>query len=819
VDRARTIEKRLSRRPEDKNLAEPTPVDANLDDPDAAYPSITGEAGGLHLPIPLTSFIGREREVAAVVDLLRNDGVRLLTLTGPGGVGKTRLALQAAQIVGPDYADGAVFVDLAPLRDPAQVLPAISRAIGVPEAGDRPISERLPVALEGQSLLILLDSFEQVGAAAPATIDLLAGCPGLAILATGRGALRVSGEQEFPVPPMMLPDPERLPPLVELAASEAISLFVERAGAVRPGFELTPENAASVAAICRALDGLPLAIELAAARAKVLSPQALLARLEHRLALLTGGARDAPQRQRTLRDAIAWSHDLLTADEKTLFRWLAAFVGGCTLAAAEAVAADSGAGDVLDGVTSLVDKGLLHLVDQPDLESRFAMLETIRAYASEQLADNKEEETARDAHLDYFLGLAERAESELTGPEQVTWLNRLEAEHYNLRSALNWSLDSGRLEQGLRLAGALLRYWEHHSHYAEEGRWLEKALARSGSEPVDVRAKAVHAAGVIAFWQGDRARAVATLKEAHVLSLEAHDDCGAAFALNRLGTLSLHAGDFASADEYFAEAGVLIRGVGDEDGIAALEGQVGYAAMLRGDYEEAEAHLGEALARYRRLSSKLGTGRVLIHLGRSYTERGEAARALPLLHEALESDRETGNRWYLAEALEALAAAAARLEEAERAAWLWGAAGTLRDVLGAPLPPPDRVRVEAEAAAARNKLGEAGFVAAMEMGHSMTLEEAAAEAAAVGSSPEHRDTIVREVPDLDVPSEIMEAGLTSRELEVLRLVVEGRSNAEIADELYISPRTASTHVGRILQKLGVPSRAAATGYALRHGLA
>jgi non-specific serine/threonine protein kinase len=781
-------------------------------------PPAGGEAAGLGLPVPLTSFVGREREIAAVVDLLRDDGVRLLTLTGTGGVGKTRLALRVAQDVVSEFADGVAFVDLAPLRDPDRVLPAVARAVGVPEAGDRPVGERLAAALAGRTLLLLLDSVEQVGVAAPTVADLLAACPGLVVLATGRGALRVGGEQEFPVPPLALPDPVRLPPLPELAAGEAVALFVERAAAVRPGFALTAENAAAVAEICRRLDGLPLAIELAAARAKVLSPQALLARLEHRLALLTGGARDAPARQRTLRDAIAWSYGLLTTEDQALFRWLSVFVGGCTLAAAEAVAGGAGVGDVLDGVSSLVDKGLLHVVDHPDQETRFAMLETIRVYALEQLVDSGEEAAARDAHLAYCLELAERAEPELTGADQVIWLNRLEAEHHNLRVALAWALDAGRLTEGLCLAGALLRYWEHHSHYSEEGKWLELALARASEEPAPVRAKALHAAGVVAFWQGDRTRAEATLKDALALFREAGDDGGAAFALNRLGTLALHAGDFARADAYFTQAGVLIRAVGDEDGIAALEGQFGYAALLRGDHEQAAIHLGEALARYRRLGSKLGTGRVLIHLGRSLTEQGKAAEALPLLREALDCDRETGNRWYLAEALEAVAAAAARLGEAEPAARLWGAAAALRDVLGAAIPPPDRVRVDAEATAARDRLGEAIFAAALENGRALTPEEAAAEAAAVGGAPEIAtpDTC----SDTDFPGEVGEtvAGLTAREVEVLRLVVEGRSNAEIAEMLFISPRTASTHVGRILQKLGVSSRAAATSYAIRHGL-
>jgi predicted ATPase/DNA-binding CsgD family transcriptional regulator len=767
------------------------------------------------LPRPLTGFVGRGRELAAVLGLLRG-GARLVTLTGPGGVGKTRLALQVAQAAAVGYDDDPVFVDLAPLRDPARVLPAVARAVGVPEAGDRPVGERLAAALAGWTILLVLDNVEQVATAAPAVADLLADCPGLAVLATGRGPLRVGGEQEFPVPPLALPDPGRLPPLTELAAGEAVALFVDRAAAVRPGFALTAENAAAVAAICRALDGLPLAIELAAARTKVLSPQALLARLEHRLALLTGGARDAPARQRTLRDAIAWSHGLLTAEERALFRRLAVFVDGFTLEAAEAVAGGAGGGDVLDGVSSLVDKGLLHPAGHPDQEPRFAMLETIRAYALEQLAESGEEAVARDAHLGHFLALAERAEPELTGPDQIAWLDRLEVEHHNLGAALAWASEGERLERGLRLAGALLRYWEHHSHYAEGGRWLERALARAEVVAAPVRAKALHAAGVVAFWQGDRARAEAALGEALDLFRAAGDDYGAAFALNRLGTLALQAGDHDRAAALFAEAGPLIRAVSDEDGIAALDGQLGYAALLRGDHDRAVAHLQEALARYRRLGSALGAGRVLIHLGRGLTERGEAARALPLLREALAYDRAAGNRWYLAEALEALAAAAVGLGEAERAARLSGAAGALRDVLGAPVPPPDRALVEAGAAAARERLGEAGFAAALETGRALTPEEAAAEAEAIGASGAPPGSSPAAPAALAAHPD--PAVLTPREIEVLRLVAAGRSNAEIAAALFISPRTADTHVGRILGKLGVGSRAAAASYAVRHGL-
>ncbi len=338
--------------------------------------------------------------------------------------------------------------------------------------------------------------------------------------------------------------------------------------------------------------------------------------------------------------------------------------------------------------------------------------------------------------------------------------------------------------------------------------------------PAPVRAKALHAAGVVAFWQGDRERATAALTEALALFRAAGDDDGAAFALNRLGTLALHAGDAALADTRFAEAGALIRAVGNEDGIAALEGQLGYAALLRGDHARAAAHLEAALARYRRLGSKLGTGRVLIHLGRGLTEQGEAARALPLLREALDCDRETGNRWYLAEALEAVAATAARLGEPDRAARLWGAAAALREVIGAPVPPPDRAGHDEAVAGVRALLGDDAFAAAVAAGRALAPEEAAAAAATVGDRSGAGAPDATAVPEDAGPiGEAAHLGLTAREAEVLRLLVEGRSNREIAEVLFISPRTASTHTGRVLEKLGVGSRAAAASVARRHGLA
>jgi len=432
-----------------------------------------------NLPAQAALLVGREKEIEAVRGRLLRPDVRLLTLTGPGGTGKTRLALQVAAEVLDDFEHGVFFVALAPISDPGLVVPTMAQTLGLKETAGQPLIETLKDYLRDRALMLVLDNFEQVLAAASRVAELLAAGPQLKVLVTSRAVLRVYGEHEFPVPPLTLPDPQRLPPPERLTQYEAVRLFIERALAVKPDFAVTNDNAPAVAEICRRLDGLPLALELAAARIRLLPPQAMLARLERRLPLLTGGARDLPARQQTLRNAIAWGYDLLGPGEQTLFRRLAVFVGGCTLEAAEAVG--GGAVEVLDGIESLVGKSLLRQEEGVGGEPWFAMLETIREFALERLEESGEAEAIRRQHAAHYLELAEQAESALKGSQQMAWLEQLEREHDNLRAALRRSVERGEAEYGLRLGGALGRFWWMHGYLIEGRAWLTALLALPGA--------------------------------------------------------------------------------------------------------------------------------------------------------------------------------------------------------------------------------------------------------------------------------------------------------------------------------------------------
>jgi predicted ATPase/class 3 adenylate cyclase len=602
------------------------------------------------LPVQLTPLIGREQEVKTVVRLLRRDAVRLVTFTGPGGTGKTRLALQVSAELADKFFGGVFFVSLASISDAMLVMPTIARALGIREGVGQPVLARLVEVLQRKQALLLLDNFEQVVEAAPQVADLLTSCPQLKLLVTSREVLHVRSEREFAVPPLALPDPTHLPKLAALARVPSVALLLQRAQAARPGFKLTSTNARAVAETCVRLDGLPLAIELAAARMKLLTPQALLARLDRPLNLLTGGARDVPARQQTLRNTIEWSYQLLNAREQRLFRWLSVFVSGCTLQAAESICAvpDDEAGQILDGVASLVDKSLLQRVEQTEEVSedqRLLMLETIREYGLEVLTTSGEGNAARQAHAGYFLQLAEEAEPELKGPLLVAWLDRLEREHDNLRAALQWAIDNGSGEIALRLGIALERFWVVRGLRNEGRAFLERALAGSAGVAADVRAKALLAAARLAFNQSNYEQGEVLAQEGLALFRELGDRRGIALSLNRLGVAAWRRGDYRSARTLLDEDLTLFREMGDRDRVAWSLFMHGLLDNKQGEYARAYSRFEESLALFRELGNKRGIAASLTQLaGTLFVSQGTQDMIYPLLEQGLLLDREVGDK-------------------------------------------------------------------------------------------------------------------------------------------------------------------------------
>jgi predicted ATPase/class 3 adenylate cyclase len=692
-----------------------------------------------NLPAQPTPLVGRERELGEVRDLLRGEGVRLLTLTGPGGIGKTRLGLQVAAELLDEFEDGVFFVALATIADPALVASAIAEPLGVVEAGDQPLEESLKGYLRSKELLLLLDNFEQVLGGAPLVGDLLSACPKFKVLATSRSVLRVYGEQEYPVPPLELPRPGRLPPIDRLSQYEAVRLFIERAKAARPAFSVTDENAPAVAEICARLDGLPLAIELAAARIKLLPPAAMLERLGSRLKLLSGGARDLPERQRTLRGTIEWSFALLEEGERVLFARLAVFSGGRTLEAIEAVCDAKGdlPVEALEGVSSLLDKSLLGQEEGPEGEPRFVMLETIHEYARERLGASGEAEKVRRLHAECFLALAEEAEAELSGADQLAYLERLEAEHDNMRSALTWSLERAP-ETALRMAAALARFWEKRSYFSEGSSWLEAAVRLSESVEAATtdsatRAKLLSEAGTFAFFRTDFDHAIVLHGEALELYRQVGDDSGVAFALMCLGAQHMEKGDHERAAPFLEEALALARRIGDKRNTAGTLHNLGEVERQRGNYEQAKALGMESMALWREIKDDWNLSMVVGWVGLLEVWSGdEHDLAEGFLKEALALDRELGNWAYGAYCLESFAGLAGAKGQGARAARLWGAAEALRTSIGAPRPLDARLLYEPSMAAARTQLGEAAWEAAFAEGMAMSVEEAAKYALAEG---------------------------------------------------------------------------------------
>ena len=629
------------------------------------FPPLKSVARQAHnLPLQLTPFIGREEVVAAIRSHLERPGTRLLTLTGPGGVGKTRTALRAAADMIDIYADGVWFVPLAPVSAPALVAATIAEAIGVREAPGVPVEETLRAHLRQKHLLLVLDNFEHVVDASPLVTDLLAHCPSIQVVVTSRSPLHISGEFEFPVPTLELPVDETRPRLDAALASEAVRLFVDRATAVQHHFQLTEENAATVAAICRRLDGLPLAIELAASRVRLLPPSVLLSRLDSRLSLLTGGERDRPERQQTLRGTIAWSHDLLDPAEQVLFRRLAVFVGGWNFEAAEAVVPGEGLDPeflVLDGLEALHDASLIRQEDSSGNDAmygpRFSMLQTIHEFGTEQLAASGELAIMKEKHAYLFLDLAVEAEPHLTGPGAVSWLERLDADHGNLRSALEWLGNQGSVEHMVRLAAALWRFWWIRGHIAEGRTRLDAALSLAGSMNTPARAAALDGAGVLAETQGAYAEAEAHHREALALSQELGDTIGIARALGNLGVVAFDCGENELATTHLEQSLALARESGDRVLVATALNDLGNVAYGRDDFDRAEALYIESLALRRQSGSVSEIARTLNNLGSVAFERGDFDRACQFYQESLTLYRDVRDKWGAAGALSGLAIA------------------------------------------------------------------------------------------------------------------------------------------------------------------
>jgi predicted ATPase/DNA-binding CsgD family transcriptional regulator len=858
-----------------------------------------------HLPIPLSSLIGRERECAAACMLLHCPEIRLVTLTGTGGVGKTHLALSIAEEIRDDFADGVCFVPLAPTSAPEQVIPTIAKALGLWEVGDGPLLEQLQAYLCEKHLLLLLDNFEQVIEAAPQLADLLSSCPHLTTLVTSRAALHLSGEYEFTVPLLAVPDLSQLPASEDLSQVAAVAFFLHRAQSIQPDFALTEANARTIAEICVRLDGLPLAIGLAAARIKLLPPQALLSRLSHRLDLLIGGARDLPARQQTLRNTLQWSYDLLSTEEKRLFRQLSVFVGGCTLEAAFTVyqAGATRPIDVLERIASLLDKSLVQQTELEGEEPRFMMLETIREYGQECLREQGELGIMRQAHAVYYVALVEEANKHLFSAEAGTWLDMLEREYENIRAALLWTLEPEEEQEGSNIETAALlgrilwRFWSVRGRFSEGRTLLERILVASESSEAPIRANALFGAGALIYLQSDYARLEKLSKESLSLFQLLGDQQGIGCSMVGLAGIAAEAHDYARARSLAEEALAIFkaRGASYFTGLALLI--LGRLASTLGEYSRAEQLLEESLALYRTFGYQGEIGWPLIYLARNAISQGDLTRARALLEEARSLFREIGHKWGLAQTLgflgqvaleqgdvvnakaylteslrlnrevghrqrgarsllllanstvlegsltearalyeqslaiatileqkgliasclEGLAVVASAQGQPISAVRLWSVAEVMRPNGKASLPPLMREMADHMRTAVHTRLGEEAFAQALAEGRTMTSKQilSAQELSTMSTSREAKQSPTP--PTRRIPS--YPAGLTAREVEVLRLVAQGITDAQVAEQLVISPRTVNWYLTSIYSKLGVSSRCAATRYALEHHLA
>lgn len=888
------------------------------------------------VPAMLTSVIGREQEVSTLHELLKQAEVRLVTLLGPGGIGKTRLSFQVAQAAREQFADGVCFIPLAAITDPALLIPAIAEVLEIQERGEYALEKRVTFALADKQLLLILDNFEQLLAAVPTVERLLTACPQIKMLVTSRAVLYVPGEHEFFVSPLSLPDLRHLPPPEDLIHYTAVALFVQRARAALSSFELTAKNARSIAEICVRLDGLPLAIELAAARIRLLPPAALLARLSQRFSVLTSSGSTLPERQQTLRNTLKWSYDLLNEQEQPFFRLLSVFVGGWTVEALETLwqtrAAAAGL-SAFDGLASLLDKSLIIQVEQDGEEPRLQMLESVREYAWECLQLCKEDEHIRQVHAIYFLGIAEQAEPHLKGREQLTWLKRLEYEHENLRAALNWLVEQNETEAALRLAGALWRFWHIRGYWSEGQRWLNLALNLPQSATfAGVRAKALGGAGRLALhlgnteagreqldtcvalyralddkqglaealtmWEINYRHASPTLRpvleESISLAREIGDRWILATALQNLGSFLLSHENVQAARPSFEESAALFREIGDIYGLTAglsslvvletmqenitrattlaeellmqarelgnppaiidalymmsyvtslqenytqgipyaqeglelarelgdkaasgrMLGNLGEIALAQGNFQDAAAFLEESLRLFREIGHKDNSAATLSALGDIRRRQGEVEQTVALYRESFQLAREVGNKINMGWNLAGLALVAEKAGQAEQAVRLFGLAEACFNPR-AEMNPVQLAEYEQGVEHVREELGQEAFAAAWLQGQAMSPEQIFAEAEAPA-----QPTSASSAPQTNRASTVpaFPADLSAREVEVLRLLSLGWSDARIAEHLVISPRTVNRHTTSIYSKLGVSSRSAATRYAIEHHL-
>jgi predicted ATPase/DNA-binding CsgD family transcriptional regulator len=835
-------------------------------------------ASSAPLPSPLTPLVGRERETADVRRRLTSPGTRLLSLIGPGGVGKSRLALHVAAGTADHFAHGVCFVDLTPTSDPELVASAIAQALGVREEGGRPLLETLEVYLRDKQLLLVLDNFEQVLDAGSTVAGLLAACPELKVLVTSRAVLHLYGEHDFAVPPLSLPESSRPEPADALARYDAVRLFVDRAQAARSDFQLTDANAPAVAEICRRLDGIPLAIELAATRVRLFAPDALLGRLERRLSFLTGGARDAPARQRTLRATLGWSYDLLSADEQLLFRRLSVFAGGCTLEAAEAVCSASGEReiDVLSGVSGLEEQSLLGVqqplgpptpIDQDrsrpmragtppptGLTPRVSMLATMREYAAEQLEASGEAEEIRRRHAEQVLALVERADPKLRGAEQLVWLERLQADNDNLRAALRWSIERGHAGLALRLAGASWWFWYLRGHLSEGRDWLRQALDLPGASGCGAaRATALLGVGFLAHFQSDFASSCRWLEQSVALWRELDDRRGLAYALSHLGHARWSRGEREEGAALQETALALFREIGDAWAVGMPLTFLARMSLERGDYAQARSALEECAGAYRALGDSWGLAQSLSDLGDVARSEGDYECAGTHYEESLALFRRVGATIGVASLLHNLAYIAhSRGDEAAAAALFRESLDLARELGDARGVAESLVGLAGVAAAGRDPLRAARLFGAAETllaSASATIwpsnradyerdlatarrqvDDSAFEAAwseGRAMTPEQSIAYALEAAEHDVPATIPPAPtadaqppppLSRREREVAVLVARGLTNRQIAEELVIAERTADAHVSNILAKLGFATRAQVAAWVVERGM-